>query len=380
MGFTVGAPILSLKPKQDGRKKRSGDLRKILDEMYERKGVDKDIDPNRRHLDRYLGKFKNADEAYNFYMDRFNNHKVIVKGKNGEIYERKPREDTSVAGNLILKPTAEEVNKMSFEDQQKLADDLIYIGNAILTSHGFKVDGVVVHNDEEGAHPHFVFHDDDFKISKKMTTKLYGDLNREVPKYLRSKGWECDDLRNYDVESTKNMSKEEKEEYTREFRKGKKYNGLSSQEYKKQQNKEKEQELQKLQEKIELEQRQKDEEFLRDIEEMGKIQRAALKKDKELEEKEKKLKELKLNVDSNIETMNSSAERADKSENDTILLNHLKSLKSKKYEGMSRYDEMIMSIESQKKAKEVKSWKDRSQDLRRQSDSLGHENEDKEIY
>ena len=368
MGFTVGAPVLSLKPKQEKRKNRSGDLRKILDEMYDRKGVDKDIDPNRRHLDRYLGRFKNADEAYNFYMDRFNNHKVIVKGKNGKVYERKPRENTTVAGNLILKPTAEEVNKLSYDDQQRLANDLIDIGVHVLNAHGLRVDGVVVHNDEEGVHPHFVFHDNDFKMADKLNVKLYGDLNREVPKYLRSKGWECDDLRNYDVEKTKNMTKEEKEEYTREFRKGKKYNGLSSQEYKKQQNKEKEQELQKLKEQMEREERQRQEDFQRELEELGRKQRQALKRKKEADEAELKAK-------SAIDTMESNAKKFDEVDTNLMLINELKRRPSKNKRGKSAYDDWVDGINKAKKQVNYKTWTEKASTLKNE-----FENDDKEIY
>lgn len=367
MGFTVGAPILSLKPKQEKRKNRSGDLRKILDEMYDRKGVDKDIDPNRRHLDRYLGRFKNADEAYNFYMYRFNNHKVIVKGKNGKVYERKPRENTTVAGNLILKPTAEEVNKLSYEDQQRLANDLIDIGVKVLGVHGLIVDGVVVHNDEEGAHPHFVFHDNDFKMADKLGVKLYGDLNREVPKYLRSKGWECDDLRNYDVEKTKNMTKEEKEEYTREFRKGKKYNGLSSQEYKKQQNKEKAEELERLQKQLEEEKRKNQEERRRNLEELGRKQKLALKKEKDAEEAELKAK-------SYIATMESNAKKFDEVETNLMLINELKRRPSSNKHGKSAYDDWVDGINKAKKQANYKTWTERASNLRNE-----FENDDKEI-
>ena len=380
MGFTVGAPIISLKKNYKGSSKKKGDLRKVIREMIERYGLDEDIDHSRSHLNRISGKFKSTDEAVDYYMDLLTNHEVIVKGKDGKEHKRKPRKDVSIAGNMILKPKAEDIEHLSFEEQQRLADDLVFVGTGILKEHGLEVDSVVIHNDEQGAHPHFLFHDKDFQLSKKVGLKLYGDLNREVPKYLRSRGWECDDLRNYDVEATKKMTKEEKEEYTREFRKGKKYNGLSSQEYKRQQNKEKEQELQRLKEQIELTQRQRDEEFLRDIEEMGRVQRAALKKDEELKEKEEKLKELKLNVDSNIEAMQSSSEKTDKSESDALLLNHFKSLKSKKYEGMSKYDEMIMNIESQKKASNLKTWNDRSRDLKRQSDNLEQDQAGKELY
>lgn len=387
MGFTVGAPIISLKKNYKGKSKKKGDLRKVIREMIERYGIDEDIDHSRSHLNRISGKFKSTDEAVDYYVDLLSNHEVTVKGKDGKIHKRKPRKDVSIAGNMILKPTAEDIEHLSFEEQQRLADDLVFVGTGILKEHGLEVDSVVIHNDEQGAHPHFLFHDKNFQLSKKVGLKLYGDLNREVPKYLRSRGWECDDLRNYDVEATKNMTKEEKEEYTREFRKGKKYNGLSSQEYKKKKNKEKEEELKKLQEQIELAQRQRDEEFLRDIEKLGRVQRELFDKedelkdkDNELKDKEEKLKELKLNVDSNIKAMQSSSEKTDKSESDALLLNYFKSLKSKKYEGMSKYDEMIMDIDSQKKASGSKTWKDRSRDLKYQSDNLEQGQSEKELY
>lgn len=380
MGFTVGAPVISLKQNYKGSSTKIGDLRKIILEMIERYGLDEDIDPSRSHLNRIFGKFKSTDEAVDYYVDLLTNHEVIVKGKDGKEHKRKPRKDASVAGNMILKPTTEYIEQLPFEEQQRLADDLVYIGTGILRVHGLEVDSVVIHNDEQGAHPHFLFHDKDFQLSKKIGLQLYGDLNREVPKYLRSKGWECDDLRNYDVEATKKMTKEEKEEYTREFRKGKKYNGLSSQEYKRQKNKEKEEELKKLKEQLEELERQRQEDFQRELEELGRKQRAVFDKDEKLKEKEGKLEKLKLNVDSNIKAMQSSSEKTDKSENDLVLLDYLKGIKSTKYEGKSRYDEMIINIEKQKKASGFKTWRDRSLELRRQSDSLEQEQGGKELY
>lgn len=240
MGFTVGIPALKLKRNYKGKSKNAGDLRKIIEEMYDRYGKDSDIDPTKKHLNMFFGRFKSSEEAYNFFVERAENYKIPVTGKKtGKFYHnRKLRSDAVLAGNLIAKPSMEYVNDLPKKEQIRLNKDLADCLKSVLDKHNITYDAHVVHYDEVSPHLHMLFHDEDFKLGKKMNQKFIGDLNRDIPQMMREKGWPCDDLDLYDPGDREG---EELEEYKRS-RRSKKH-GKSSLDYKREKLSEKERDL-----------------------------------------------------------------------------------------------------------------------------------------
>lgn len=222
----VGMPILKLS-KGGKTTKRKGNARAVATEaLKERWSADPDLDRNRSAMNKYEG-ITSGVELADAWAKAADEHRII--DKNGK--EKRLRADAVIGYSLIIKPTAEEINALQPDEQERFLDDSYEIVKEILERNGLQVDARARHADEEGLHDHVLGHDPDFKAGKKIGIRLYGQLNKEYPKRMRQKGWQVEDLTAYDAEAVKDMTDEEAVEYKARHvakKKEKKHNQSSS--------------------------------------------------------------------------------------------------------------------------------------------------------
>lgn len=210
MGVTIGMP--SLKLNNAGNKSKScGSFIDVAKEGLDRHGRDKDIDAERSHLNEYIG-FQSAEEltAYSKRHIEEMNEKLRADGKRGI------RNDAVVMCATIIKPPAHWINAMSEERQKQFCHDAIEGIKTIIPPENIK--SIAVHADEQGRHVHVFWEPmtEDGRLCAKEchNLKFFGRLNREMPSFLREKGWEIDDCKAYDaVEEQKIREELGEEEY-----------------------------------------------------------------------------------------------------------------------------------------------------------------------
>lgn len=222
MGWNIGIP--SLKLNNVGKKsKHCGSFAGVaMEALEERKGRDPDIDPELAHLNIYEG-ITSAKEL----MEYSQKHVQELSDRQREAGGRKIRDDAVVMCSTIIKPPAEMMAAMSRDDQIRFLRDAAeklseIVGEGNIKSKAF-------HFDEQGGHLHVLWEpitEDGRLCAKELhNIKFFGRVNREMPEYLRSRGWDIDDCQAYDA------AKEELEQ-DEDRGKQKKQSGRSSAVYK----------------------------------------------------------------------------------------------------------------------------------------------------
>ena len=222
MGWNIGIP--SLKLNNVGKKsKHCGSFAGVaMEALEERKGRDPDIDPELAHLNIYEG-ITSAKEL----MEYSQKHVQELSDQQREAGGRKIRDDAVVMCSTIIKPPAEMMAAMSRDDQIRFLRDAAeklseIVGEGNVKSKAF-------HFDEQGGHLHVLWEpitEDGRLCAKELhNIKFFGRVNREMPEYLRSRGWDIDDCQAYDA------AKEELEQ-DEDRGKQKKQSGRSSAVYK----------------------------------------------------------------------------------------------------------------------------------------------------
>lgn len=244
MGIKVGIPVLKLS-KGAKATKRKGDAKKVVCEgLGERYSKDKDLDEKRSHLNKYTG-FTKGEDLYKYWEKEASAH-LDAKGRN-------LRSDAVIGYTLIIKPDIKSMKGMTESQRLKFLDDSMNVISDLLNEHGLQVDATALHMDEVNEHIHVFGHDTEYKAGKKIDIRLYGTFNREYPKRMRSLGYDVENLTVYDVDKTKDMTKEEKEEYKSDIirrKKEKKKSGRSSNKFKEDKIKEQEELLQKKEQEL----------------------------------------------------------------------------------------------------------------------------------
>lgn len=265
MGWTLGIP--SLKLNNVGKKsKHCGSFGGVaMEALEERKGRDPDINRELSHLNVYSG-YTSAKEL----MEYSRKHVEELSEQRRAVGERGIREDAVVMCSTVIKPPAEMMASLSQEDQIKFLKDAQKKLLQIVGENNARASAI--HLDEQGAHLHQFWEpmtEDGRLCAKELhNIKFFGRLNREMPEYLRSCGWDIDDCNAYDA------AKEELEN-DEERKAQRKKNGRSSAVYK------------------------------RDMEREAKQLKAELeKKDLLLQEKEKQYEEILAINEKNLEKMN----------------------------------------------------------------------------
>lgn len=196
MGWNIGIP--SLKLNNVGKKsKHCGSFAGVaMEALEERKGRDPDINPELAHLNIYEG-ITSAKEL----MEYSQKHVQELSDQQRAAGGRKIRDDAVVMCSTIIKPPAEMMVAMSRDDQVQFLRDAAdklseIVGDGNVKSKAF-------HFDEQGGHLHVLWEpitEDGRLCAKELhNLKFFGRLNREMPAYLRSKGWDIDDCQAYDA-------------------------------------------------------------------------------------------------------------------------------------------------------------------------------------
>lgn len=222
MGWTIGMP--SLKLNNVGKKsKHCGSFAGVaMEALEERKGRDPDIDPERSRLNIYGGITSAAE-----LMEYSKKHVKELSDAQRAAGKRGIREDAVVMCSTIIKPPTEMMDAMSREEQTRfLLDAMEKLDEVIGPKNGRSY---AIHFDEQGAHLHRLWEPmtEDGRLCAKdlHDIKFFGRLNREMPEFLRSRGWDIDDCDCYDA------AKEELEN-DEERKAQRKQNGRSSAVYK----------------------------------------------------------------------------------------------------------------------------------------------------
>lgn len=218
MGWTVGIP--SLKLNNVGTKsKHCGNFQSVAEEaLKERKGHDPDINPELSAKNIYTG-YKSAADLL-AYSSAHCAELTDAKG-------RALRKDAVRMCVTILKPPVAFMATLSEEEQKIFLQDGVEKLSEIIGSDNIR--STAWHFDEQGAHVHVFWEPmtkDRRLCAKEMHNLTFlGKLNREMPAYLRSRGWDIDDCNAYDA--AEEALKTGKEKAERRHR-----NGRSSATYK----------------------------------------------------------------------------------------------------------------------------------------------------
>jgi hypothetical protein len=269
MGFTIGTPAIKLSSAEGKGGRHSGNLSKVAEEaLSERLGKDLDINPELTHTNQYLpcninGEIKtitSAKELIQYSDDWVEKRNKEVKENNDIIRPliRELNRQRKIAGEkklgdkdalAIINKEREKNGEPLLKLMAKIKSDAVLMCNAIIKPpmafmetltreqqelfllDGFEkfkelvgkdnVKAAVIHWDELNPHIHIFWQPvtDDGRLCAKelFDIKFLDKLNREMPKYLREKGWEIDDCDAYDIEEAQKIREEHGEKAYREY-------------------------------------------------------------------------------------------------------------------------------------------------------------------
>lgn len=218
MGWTVGIPSMKLSNSKN-KSKHCGNFYLVAAEaLEERIGQDPDINPELSYKNKYYG-FKSAKELL-AYSDEHCSKLRDAKG-------RALRSDAVRMCVTVFKPPAAYMDTLNEDQQRQLLHDGIEILCKIIGKDNIR--SVAIHYDEQGPHVHLFWEpmteDGRLCAKEKHNLKFFNQLNVELPKFMRSRGWDIDDCNVYDEALYNLMTEEEKAQHRRK-------NGRSSVVYK----------------------------------------------------------------------------------------------------------------------------------------------------
>lgn len=340
MGYTLGMPSLKLSNTAGKGGKHCGNFKKVTEEaLKERLGQDLDINHDLTQNNEYLTEIKTAAELQNISETWIRNYNARIDKENIQIEEeikkavkeyndthedkltkvkalkainderrankeeplqtkRHIRDDAVVMCATIIKPSAAFMSTLNAEEQRKILLDAYDKLKEIVGKPNMKA--AVIHYDELVPHLHTFWMpetEDGRLCAKEMhNLKFLGTLNKEMPAFLRSKGWDIDDCNAYDAEEEQRKREEMGEEaYKKEKQEKRNNQGRSSSKFKHEIQKD----IEKLNEEIEtlnkIESNQfnsieKNNKLLRDIDERYSVKKEYC--DNEIKKMEKKIDDL----------------------------------------------------------------------------------------
>ncbi len=230
MGVHISSPTIKLN-NVGTTSKKCGDLKKVSAEaLSERQGLDRDIDQSRASLNLYEGYASSAElMAYSKAHIAELNEKAAAEGK------RKIRSDAVVMVATVLKPPAHFMNGLSREEQIRLLKDGVegfanIVGKANVKSAAY-------HFDEQGSHVHVFWEpmtaDGRLSAKEAVSLKTFSRINKELPQFMRARGWDIEDCKSYDEAEERAKRKTLGEaEYRKQTAEKRARNGRSSYKYK----------------------------------------------------------------------------------------------------------------------------------------------------
>lgn len=209
MGWTIGMPSLKLN-NTGAKSKHCGSFSAVAGEaLEERNGRDIDIDRARSNDNIYTG-FRTAAELQEYSKQ----HIAELSAKQVAAGGRKIRDDAVVMCATIIKPPAAMMNQMSEEQQLRFCSDALEKLGEIVGKDNVK--STAIHRDEQGIHIHTFWEPitpDGRLCAKEMhNLKFLGRLNKEMPEFLRSRGWDVADCKAYDQAQEALKSEQERAE------------------------------------------------------------------------------------------------------------------------------------------------------------------------
>lgn len=225
----IGIPMLRLKA-AGGKGKHSGNARAVaLEALEERYSKDADLNPDLTEDNLY---FENGFTSGHTLADYWEQEaaEYRITDKNGK--QKKLRSDASIGFVYIVKPDEAYMQTLSEADQMRLLGDAITITREIFEKRGLVIDAGVTHVDERNPHTHIFGHDPEYKLADKIDIRLFGELNRDVPKRMRELGWDIQDCGGYDLEAARQMTPEERAAYSEQRVAKKRESGRSADSYK----------------------------------------------------------------------------------------------------------------------------------------------------
>ena len=230
MGVHISSPTIKLN-NVGTTSKKCGDLKKVSAEaLSERQGIDRDIDQSRASLNLYEGYASSAElMAYSKAHIAELNEKAAAEGK------RKIRSDAVVMVATVLKPPAHFMNGLSREDQIRLLKDGVE-GFANIVGEA-NVKSAAYHFDEQGSHVHVFWEpmtaDGRLSAKEAVSLKTFSRINKELPQFMRARGWDIEDCKAYDEAEERAKRKTLGEaEYRKQTAEKRTRNGRSSYKYK----------------------------------------------------------------------------------------------------------------------------------------------------
>lgn len=230
MGVHISSPTIKLN-NVGTTSKKCGDLKKVSAEaLSERQGLDRDIDQSRASLNLYEGYASSAElMAYSKAHIAELNEKAAAEGK------RKIRSDAVVMVATVLKPPAHFMNGLSREDQIRLLKDGVE-GFANIVGEA-NVKSAAYHFDEQGSHVHVFWEpmtaDGRLSAKEAVSLKTFSRINKELPQFMRARGWDIEDCKVYDEAEERAKRKTLGEaEYRKQTAEKRTRNGRSSYKYK----------------------------------------------------------------------------------------------------------------------------------------------------
>ena len=230
MGVHISSPTIKLN-NVGTTSKKCGDLKKVSAEaLSERQGLDRDIDQSRASLNLYEGYASSAElMAYSKAHIAELNEKAAAEGK------RKIRSDAVVMVATVLKPPAHFMNGLSREEQIRLLKDGVE-GFANIVGEA-NVKSAAYHFDEQGSHVHVFWEpmtaDGRLSAKEAVSLKTFSRINKELPQFMRARGWDIEDCKAYDEAEERAKRKTLGEaEYRKQTAEKRARNGRSSYKYK----------------------------------------------------------------------------------------------------------------------------------------------------
>ncbi len=218
-GIKIGLP--SLKLNNVGTKSKScGSFQSVAKEaLEERYGLDPDIDRALSGQNFIVG-YKSAKELLAYSEE----HIKALSAESIATGGRKIRQDAVAMIVTIIKPPASFMNALAVQDQHRFLADALCKFSEIVGEHNIK--SVAYHFDELGAHAHIFWEPmtADGRLCAKdvHNLKFFNKINREIPAYMKSKGWDVADCEIYDkaaeAEKRKELGEDEYKKQTAEKR------------------------------------------------------------------------------------------------------------------------------------------------------------------
>ena len=230
MGVQITSPTLKLNSLGRTGKKCGGFRQVAAEALTERRGLDSDIDQSRADLNIYEG-YASAEELL-AYSER---HVAELNEKAAAEGGRKIRKDAVLMVATIIRAPTHYMNQFSRDEQIRFLKEGIEGLAAIIGKDNIK--SAAYHFDEQGPHVHVFWEPmtaDGRLCAKEMVSlKTFSRINKELPQFMRAKGWDIDDCRAYDAaEEQAKMEALGEAEYRRQNAEKRAKNGRSSRQYK----------------------------------------------------------------------------------------------------------------------------------------------------